>query len=204
MPRARSWNGSSRPASGRLDRRVTARITAQSARLKTAHLIASDLTDATVTLPPMARQPFLDRLSPAHAAAVEHVLPLGAGFVVGVFGGFALPCTTRSQDFFAVSAQVIPVLLLALAIEARVFGGLRRRSGRDPLVRGLETLRVALTVGLLAVFIAAELHALKALGDASGERVAWLENVALAWGVMTVGAIAIAGVGRARLTATLK
>jgi hypothetical protein len=43
------------------------------------------------------------------------------GFVVWVAGMVLAPSRVATTDFYATSAQIIPVLLLVLAIEARVF-----------------------------------------------------------------------------------
>jgi hypothetical protein len=150
-----------------------------------------------------AHRAAVERLRPVHQAAVERLLPVAAGAILGFALLPVLPTSTRSQDFFAVAAQVIPVLLLALAIETRVFG-FGRGVARDAVSRWLYYARLVLSIALLVMFIWAEAGAVEALADGAGVHPCWPQNVALIWGVMTVGGIALGGIGRPRLEATVK
>jgi hypothetical protein len=136
---------------------------------------------------------------PARATTLEHFLPVGLGFLAGVVAAWVSPRSTESRGFFALAAQVLPVLLLALAIEARVFGIFPRRAAQgDKLARTMEQARWWLGVGTVIVLLVGELHALWALSNDPAERTAWIEYGALAWGFTTVGTLAILGLGRPR------
>jgi hypothetical protein len=107
------------------------------------------------------------------------------------------------SGFFAASAQVIPVLLLALAIEARLFGSARRALVDHVWARRMEVLRQAIAFGTVVVLVAAEGQSLYLLRETSSAD-PWLTSIGLAWGFVTVAAIALRGTGRARVTADLK
>lgn len=142
----------------------------------------------------------------ARSAAFEHCLPVGSGALAGTLAAVLFPSDTRSVEFFGVAAQVLPVLLLALAIEARLFGiRPRRHAVGDKVARRLDDARVVLGFGTVVVLLVGELHALWTIGsDSTERRIAWVEYGALAWGFTTVAVLAVQGLGRPRLTATLK
>lgn len=146
------------------------------------------------------------RANLARSAAFEHFLPVGAGALVGVVVAVVFPSETDSGELFGATAQILPVLLLALALEARVFGiHPRRQPPGDKIARRLEDTRALLGLATVVVLLVGELHALWALGNNSAEpRSAWIEYGVLAWGFTTVGLLAIIGLGRPRIEARLE
>jgi hypothetical protein len=159
------------------------------------------------------REQSQDRAEVALRAAGERLAPTALGFVAGVVVGAALPHTTEGVGYFGIVAQIVPVLLLALAIEARAFGGRARRNlvdeGNDKRHYCAGTMEMGrqyfLKAGTVLVLVAAEVQALVQLAsNNAGTHQVWLQNAALAWGLTTVAALAFVGQGAARLIATLE
>jgi hypothetical protein len=124
-----------------------------------------------------------------------------------------MPRTTEGVQYFGVVAQILPVLLLALAIEARAFGGRARRNVDDErndrrhYCAGTMELgrQYFLNAGTVLVLLAAEVVGLIQLSSNDpGTHQVWLQNAALAWGFMTVAALALIGQGAPRLIAALE
>ena len=146
-------------------------------------------------------------------AAGGRVAPTALGAIAGVIAVAAMPRTTEGAEYFGVVVQIVPVLLLALAIEARVFGGRARRNlddernDRRHYRAGTMELgrQCFLNPGTVLVLIAAEIHGVVQLSlhDAGTHQV-WVQNAALAWGFTTVAALALVGQGAPRVIATLQ
>ena len=124
-----------------------------------------------------------------------------------------MPRTTHGTGYFGIVVQILPVLLLALAIEARAFGGRARRnlgdeaSDRRHYCAGTMELgrEGFLNRGTVAVLVVAELLGLARLSaNDGGTHQIWLQNAALAWGFTTVAVLALIGQGAPRLIATLE
>jgi hypothetical protein len=93
--------------------------------------------------------------------------PTGLGLLAGLAAGAAMPHTVEGVQYFSVVTQVLPVLLLALAIEARVFGGRARRNPADEAndhrhycAGTMELGQQFLSLGTVAVLVAAEIQGL--------------------------------------------
>lgn len=67
----------------------------------------------------------------------------------------------------------------------------------------MEVPRQAIEFGTVVVLVAAEGQSLYLLRETSSAD-PWLTSIGLAWGFVTVAAIALRGTGRARVTADLK
>jgi hypothetical protein len=113
-----------------------------------------------------------------------------------LFGG------QEGKSFFSVTAQVVPVLLLALAFEARLIGTARHYPGQERLATTLESLRRWAAYGMLAVLVAGEWQSLDGLAD-GGPNDSSLVYAAIAWGFVTVAVVALTGIARPRLTGSL-
>jgi hypothetical protein len=159
------------------------------------------------------REESQDRAEVALRAAGTRLAPTALGFVAGVVAGAALPHTTEGVQYFGIVAQIVPVLLLALAIEARAFGGRARRNlvderndKRHYCAGAMEMGRqYFLNAGTVFVLIAAEVQALAELAsNDAGTHHVWLQNAALAWGFTTVAALAFVGQGAPRVIAALE
>ena len=79
-----------------------------------------------------------------------------------------MPRTTDGTSYFGIAAQALPVLLLALAIEARLFGVRIRRNEQDEnhdprhyTAGTFELCRQPLSVLTVLLLFAAEMHALR-------------------------------------------
>jgi hypothetical protein len=139
--------------------------------------------------------------------------PTALGAVAAIAAGAAMPHTTKGTGYFSVVVQILPVLLLALAIEARLYGGRARRNERDERAdrrhycAGTMELgrQYFLNPGTVLVLIAAEAQALVQLAwNDAGPHQIWVQNAALAWGFTTVAALAWVGQGAPRVIATLQ
>jgi hypothetical protein len=94
------------------------------------------------------------------------------------------------------------VLLLALALEARLFT-VRPRKLDDRRANQMQWAAIWLSLAMVVVLIFAEIQAIFLLGEAEKLK-APLQYGALTWGFTTVALIAILGVRRARVTMTLQ
>jgi hypothetical protein len=134
-----------------------------------------------------------DRVSPARRAAVERAAPV----ILGVFaGGLAAVCAPDSagDGFFSTAAQVLPVLLLALAIEARVVGrGVRRQPDPDITALRVEWARRLAEAGTVLALLVAEWKAFDAIVDEGSSHDPALVALGLAWGFVIVGVLAFVG-----------
>ena len=137
----------------------------------------------------------------AFNASGQRLVPVAIGVIYAVAVAVAAP-NYAAKTFFPVAAQIIPVLLLALVIEARLFGSPRRASD-NPVAGHLEVTRRVLEFTLLVALVLAESQAIVRSADDSGGS-PLLVYGGLAGGFVTVAAIAIWGTGRARVTADLK
>jgi hypothetical protein len=159
------------------------------------------------------REESQDRAEVALRAAGERIAPTAFGAVTGVIAGLAMPRTTEGVQYFGVVAQILPVLLLALAIEARLFGGRARRNVNDErndrrhYCAGTMELgrQHFLNLGTVLVLLLAEVVGLIQLSsNHPGTHQVWLQNAALVWGFATVAALAFIGQGAPRLIASLE
>jgi hypothetical protein len=141
--------------------------------------------------------------------------------VIGIAGGFALSPAEASMAFYSASAEIIPVLLLTLAVQARLFqlptvrrvfslwSGLASSSSRadvDDALAHLERFgegvgslrhffeRTVLGVALLALLVAAQFATLHPLGTGeAADGNPEVVYIALATGFLMVGALAMTG-----------
>ena len=141
--------------------------------------------------------------------------------VIGIAGGFTLSPEEASMDFYSASAEIIPVLLLTLAVQARLFqlptarrvfalwSGLAASSSRadvDDALAHLERFgegvgslrhffeRTVLGLALLGLLVAAQFAALHPLGTGeAGDGNPEIVYIALATGFLMVGALAMTG-----------
>jgi hypothetical protein len=159
------------------------------------------------------RQQSQERAEVALRAAGTRLAPTAAGALAGVAAVIAMPHTTEGTDYFSVVVQVLPVLLLALAIETRAFGGRARRNlddeRSDPRHYCAGTMelgrQIFLNPATVLVLLAAEMLGIDQLVGSDGEtHEIWLQNAALGWGFTTVAVLALIGQGAPRLTATLE
>jgi hypothetical protein len=134
-------------------------------------------------------------------ASLERAAPVGAGLVAGV-AGFVVAPDHADGGFFSTSAQVVPVLLLALALEARLFGSPRRVLA-SVASRRLENTRRWLELATLAVLIVAEAQSLWVIRHTHGGGDPAWTVVGLAWGFVAIAAIAVFGTGKPRVTADI-
>jgi hypothetical protein len=142
------------------------------------------------------------RVKLATRASLQRLGPVTAGAVAGLAAFHYAPDHATSA-FFSTTAQVVPVLLLALAIEARLFGSSRRALVEHDAARRLERVRQVIEVGTVLALLAAEGQALWILRDERGAD-PWLAWIGLTWGFVTIAWIAVRGAGMARVTADLK
>lgn len=105
-----------------------------------------------------------------------------------------------AESFFSVSAQVVPVILLALVIEVRAVGtGIMRASPELTGPRLIERARRVLEGMLIAALLLAEGHALDVVGEnPAGQGDPRLVWPGLVWGFTTVAVLAVFGTRRAR------
>jgi hypothetical protein len=133
--------------------------------------------------------------------------PLFLGALAGLAAAVIAPCSA-TDSFFSTSAQVLPVALLAVVVELRVFGSPIRHFTDEQLItlgawlRSVEVIRVPLAVLIALAMLVGQWYALRALHGAAGNPK--FTYSALASGFIAVGAIAVLGMPRARATAALK
>ena len=143
--------------------------------------------------------------SEATRVALARFAPVLLGAAIGVVAAVVVAPPSAPPEFFLVTAQVLPIVLLALALEARVFGtGPRRFPPAEKTARLIDAARLCTQVLLVISFIAAEWKAIDALtvrGSPLNDPA--LEYFTLAWGFVTVGAVALIGTGRPRVKARL-
>jgi hypothetical protein len=141
-------------------------------------------------------------MSPASKAALYRALPVTLGAIIGVVAALAAPSSAQDA-FYSTAAQVLPVLLLALAIEARVFGGhVRRFPHSKGLALVIESMRWLAGAVIVAALIIAEWCALYAVLERGGTRDPSIVYLGLAAGFITVGLQAFLG-ARPRVVADL-
>lgn len=147
--------------------------------------------------------------------------PPALAAVIGIAGGFALSPDEASMEFYTASAEIIPVLLLTLAVQARLFqlptvrrvfalwSGLASSSSRpdvgdalghiERFGEGVGSLRrflerTVLGLALLGMLVAAQFAALHPLGTGeAGDGNPEIVYIALATGFLMVGALAMTG-----------
>ena len=169
-----------------------------------------------------------ERSSPGSVArvawAMQRGFSLGPPVVAaagGIAGGLALSPAEASMGFYSASAEIIPVLLLTLAVQARLFqlptmrrvfalwSGIASSTSRadvdDALTHverfgeGIGSLRhflerTVLGVALLGLLVAAQFAALHPLGTGdAGDGNPEVVYIALATGFLMVGALAMTG-----------
>ncbi len=136
-------------------------------------------------------------------ASLERAAPMAAGLVGGAVG-FVVAPARADAGFFSTSAQVVPVLLLALVIEARVFGSPRRHRLGSRTADGVETARRVLEAVTVLVLVVAEARALLVIRNDFSSADPTLTYVGLAWGLFAIAAIAVVGAGKPRVTAAIE
>ena len=115
--------------------------------------------------------------------------------MAGAFaGGIAAVLAPSSADrtFFSATAQVVPVVLIALALELRIFGIARRIyrvESRAPSL--LEAVRWTLALLMMGVILSAEFVSVDALTSGSADP--WVVYLALAWAFVTVALAVVIG-----------
>jgi len=123
---------------------------------------------------------------------------------VGIIGFLVAP-ERAGEAFFSASAQIVPVLLLALVLEARLFASPRRVRAPTSVAHMANLARQALGFANPVVLLAAEAQSLWMIRDGNDGGNPWLTAVGIGWGLVTIVGIAIVGTaGRARVTATIK
>jgi hypothetical protein len=171
----------------------------------------------------MSDQPSSGRLARV-AAAVQRGFSLGPpvfAAVIGIVVGFALSPAEASMEFYSASAEIIPVVLLTLAVQARLFqvptvrrvlglwSGLANSTSRadvgdaiahvERFGEGVGTLRrfferTVLGLALLTLLVAAQFATLHPLGTGNAEDGnPEIVYIALATGFLMVGALAMTG-----------
>jgi hypothetical protein len=171
----------------------------------------------------MSDQPSPGRLSRV-AWAVQRGLTLGPpvfAAVIGVAVGFALSPAEASMEFYSATAEIIPVLLLTLAVQARLFqlptvrrfvalwsdiAAASSRADVDDALAHVERLgqrvgslrhffeRTVLGLGLLGLLVAAQFATLHPLGTGQAEDGnPEIVYIGLATGFLMVGALAMTG-----------
>jgi hypothetical protein len=73
----------------------------------------------------------------ATRSAIERAIPVLIGVAAGVVG-FILAPASAGPEFFSTTAQGVPVLLLALVLEVRLFGSARRALVRYDAARRID------------------------------------------------------------------
>src|SRR3954451_20514093 len=111
-------------------------------------------------------------------------------FVAFCAGAAAAPAQARTLDFYSTSAQIVPVLLVVLAIETRVFEWRPRyaRLKDESRFMWFMASNFVDVFGVLACLLLAELAALHPL--ATGKPGAG--HPAIIYGGLTVGFVAVA------------
>jgi hypothetical protein len=146
-----------------------------------------------------------ERIPRAPRAALERVLPVAAGAIVGAGAAWWAP-TAAEETFFELAAQIIPVVLLALVIEARAIGIPFMRAPQNALVATwIEWARRSLEGLIVVALLVAEWYALDVVSDSpSGPADPKLVWLGLAWGFVTVAVLAVFGTRRPRVTVDIE
>jgi hypothetical protein len=108
-----------------------------------------------------------------------------------------------TSEFFSATAQIVPILLLALAIDARFFASVPRARHGDVAAQRIEMVHRLLEGATVLVLLAAEIQSLADLRNADGGD-PWLTVSGISWGFAAIAAIAFRGTGRARVNASLE
>jgi hypothetical protein len=171
----------------------------------------------------MSDQPSPGRLARV-GSAVQRGFSIGPpvfAAVIGIVVGFALSPAEASMEFYSATAEIIPVLLLTLAVQARLFQlpTIRRvaalwsdvaaassRADVSDAVSHVERFgegvgslrhffeRTVLGLALLALLVAAQFATLHPLGTGeAADGNPEIVYVALATGFLMVGALAMTG-----------
>jgi hypothetical protein len=147
--------------------------------------------------------------------------PPALAAVIGIAGGFALSPDEASMEFYTASAEIIPVLLLTLAVQARLFqlptvrrvvalwsdiAAASSRADLDDALSHVERFgqgvgslrhffeRTVLGLALLGLLVAAQFATLHPLGTGQAEDGnPDVVYIALATGFLMVGALAMTG-----------
>ncbi|MEA2364580.1 MAG: hypothetical protein QOI32_92 [Thermoleophilaceae bacterium] len=132
--------------------------------------------------------------------------PVAVGGVAAAIVVLVFAEAEAEETFFSVSAQVLPVILLALVIEARAVGApVMRAPKRMPLGRLLERVRRVLEGVLVVALLAAEGYALDIISDArEGPADPWVVWLGLTWGFVTAAVLTVLGTKRPRATIDVK
>jgi hypothetical protein len=136
-------------------------------------------------------------------AGVERLVPLAVGLAAGCIGFVAAP-NDAAQGLFGAIAQIVPVLLLALVLEARIFGGPVRRQPEqaDPGVAiALGYARKTLEYLTVAALVAAEWQAVHTVAIGEGGDPRWV-YASVTWALVTIAILAAVG-ARPRITASI-
>lgn len=134
-------------------------------------------------------------------AARARLIPPLVAALASIVAYFVAPSSATSS-FFSTAAQIAPVPLLALAIEAKVLD--RARLHGSDFARNLEWARRIADGLTLAVVILGGCFALSKLAE-QGEMLSGANWVAasLVWGFVAVAALAVTGAPEPRLIATV-
>jgi hypothetical protein len=123
--------------------------------------------------------------------------PILIGVVVGLIYSFVGP-RNLSRDYYSAASQIIPIVMLALAIETRVLaaafepGPSRRPRNRLDrlLMRHDRLLPLALVAAIMALLTVGELVALSALASKTPPHSSSLEFI-LAFGIAAIATVPI-------------
>jgi hypothetical protein len=123
--------------------------------------------------------------SEAARVALALFAPVLLGAATGVVAAVVVAPPSAPPEFFLVTAQVLPIVLLALVLEARVFGtGPRRFPPAEKTARLIDAAACAPRFYSSSPFVAAEWKAIDALTERGAPlNDPALEYFTLAWGL---------------------
>jgi hypothetical protein len=124
----------------------------------------------------------------ATRASIERTFPVGVGLLAGVVG-YLVAADRAGSGFFSTSAQIVPVLLLALVLEVRLFSAPRRVLA-FPAARRIELGRRGLEAATVVALLGAEAQSLWRIQAEHGVGDPGLTTGGLAWGFVAIAAIA--------------